>query len=776
MHSISKKREKRTRKASKPGANRGLSFDLRTYGVPGILALLLWGLVVFILHVGAGVSRLPLSEGQRAPATVIAQVDFESVDIAATEIGRQQAGDAIPPVFLINTAPLQSALRTLDLLLDRVVWLRTQTDRTALDEGEPWPDLDVPGVTFNTAEAMRLIPEGREEEFRVALRQALSSVWQRGIVSETDRESLFHGVASLGLVAIRDPEGTPGQAVEIASLPTRFEAMYAVIRMLRTAMPDAPIPERLLSSLLADWLQANLMYDRATTESMRLEAQRTVPLVPKKVRAGSTLMNQGDTIDRQRIEDWRAHDKRMNELRSPHDRRMALAGRAILLLFALIICAGLLRTVRPDAVASPRYVLLLMLISLLTIAPSKGLLFYVYENTEWLSATLMELVLPLALAPLLTTLLLGSGAALVMGVWTSFSVAIMFENSFTVLVMGLLVSVLAAYAARDVRKRSSLIRVGFWIGVAQMLYGISYAILQQYPLPLASSQAMAAFFSGIIVALITLMVLPIFESLFRLTTDITLLELSDMGHPLLQRLAMEAPGTYHHSLMVANLAQSAASEIGANALLLRVCAYYHDIGKLTKPDFFIENTQFRENPHDSLAPSMSTLVIISHVKEGVSMAMRNKLPTPIIEAIQQHHGTSLVSYFYHRAKTIKAEEGDATPLSEGDFRYPGPRPRTREMGILLLADSIEAASRSMDKSSPSRIENLVSEIIDAYLHDGQLDECDLTFAQLHVIRRSFVFTLTNMLHGRVPYPKDETGPKQSTDKISPAPASVPDLS
>jgi hypothetical protein len=258
-----------------------------------------------------------------------------------------------------------------------------------------------------------------------------------------------------------------------------------------------------------------------------------------------------------------------------------------------------------------------------------------------------------------------------------------------------------------------------------------------------------------------------------------------MGNPLLQRLAMEAPGTYHHSIMVANLGAAAAREIGANELLVRVCAYFHDIGKLTKPEFFIENAQYRHNPHDDLAPSMSTLVITSHVKEGLTLAMRHKLPRVVLDGIREHHGTGLVSYFYHRARQQKEAEQSAGSTRNGDvqeqdFRYPGPRPTTPEMAILSLADSLEAASRSMEKPTASRIENLVSEIIRSKLDDGQLNETRLTLAQLSAIRRSFVFTLTNMLHGRVAYPQDENRNKQSTakspasDEGAPGPADVPD--
>jgi putative nucleotidyltransferase with HDIG domain len=212
--------------------------------------------------------------------------------------------------------------------------------------------------------------------------------------------------------------------------------------------------------------------------------------------------------------------------------------------------------------------------------------------------------------------------------------------------------------------------------------------------------------------------------------------------------------------MLANLAHGAAEAIGANPLLARVCAYFHDIGKLSKPEFFTENSQTQENPHDRLSPTMSTLVITSHVKEGVTLAKRYKLPQPVLDSIQQHHGTAMVSYFYHRAKqqAVGGTGNGGNAASEGDvdsesFRYSGPLPATREMTILALADSVEAASRSLENASPSRIENLVNEIVDGKMRDGQLDQSALTFSELSAVKRSFVFTLTNMLHARIAYPK-----------------------
>ena len=248
-----------------------------------------------------------------------------------------------------------------------------------------------------------------------------------------------------------------------------------------------------------------------------------------------------------------------------------------------------------------------------------------------------------------------------------------------------------------------------------------------------------------------------------------MLEFTDMSHPLLQRLALEAPGTYHHSLMVGAIGQAAADRIGANGLLVSVCAFFHDIGKLAKPEFFAENQRGGENPHDHLAPSMSALVIQSHVKEGLTLAKRYKLPRAVCEGIVAHHGTTLTSYFYQLARQALKEAGMAEDSGlESSFRYDGPKPKTREAAILMLADSAEAASRSLEQATPNRIAEMVDTLIRDKLLDGQLDHCPLTLAELNEVRTSFVFTLSNILHGRNPYPREDQAVQPPTGADRPA--------
>ncbi len=446
---------------------------------------------------------------------------------------------------------------------------------------------------------------------------------------------------------------------------------------------------------------------------------------------------------------------------------LPLISDAVFSLAGLFAAGVFLRAARPEYLTRNSRIALMCLASFLTVALSTLVLGAVRETAIVAPATL-RFLMPVAVAPLLVTLLLGSRAAMVTGLWTALALSLHAERSLPVLIQGVIATAVAMLAVRKVRRRSTVLKAGAVIGLAQIV-GVFGATAIDWTTPDTMTvlhQAASGLISAVACAVLVLLILPLFEHVFAIATDISLLEFSDLGHPLLQRLAIEAPGTYHHSLVVANIAQAAADAIGANSLEARVCAYFHDIGKLTKPGFFSENIHMQDNPHDDLPPSMSTLVITAHVKEGISLGLLYRLPNPIIRTIREHHGTSMVSYFHHKAKTQLEFEmaGEvprgATRLDESAFRYPGPRPTTAVSAILCLADAVEAASRSMEKPTPSHVENLIDDIVRARIDDGQLDECDLKLCDLMTIKRAFVFTLTTMLHGRVPYPKHEDNGKQ----------------
>ncbi len=416
----------------------------------------------------------------------------------------------------------------------------------------------------------------------------------------------------------------------------------------------------------------------------------------------------------------------------------------------------------------------LAITKLLLVLCNSGLFVLLKPETAWLIA-------PYAFAPLVLCVLLGRNHGLYGAVFVSLWGSILVNKmDAPMLVNGLISGFTAVYLTLQVRRRARLIRAGLCVGLAIWLLSLTFGLIGPINLfnpgmtdwTMIGMQSALAIGNGIVTAMLVGGALPILEHLFAITTDISWLEASDLNHPLLRRMTIEAPGTYHHSLVVANLAESAAEAIGANATLCRVCSYFHDVGKLVKPDYYTENMNFERNPHDDLAPTMSALIIIAHVKEGVDLALKHGLNQQVIDVIQQHHGTSLVFYFYKRAlqqhedaraggKIMKMREEDIPEVSEESFRYSGPRPQSKEAGIISLADMVESASRSLEKPTPAKIEQLVNDLIDQRLADHQLDECDLTLRELRTIAERFRFTLMNMLHTRIAYPKEG---KTSTGK------------
>ena len=411
------------------------------------------------------------------------------------------------------------------------------------------------------------------------------------------------------------------------------------------------------------------------------------------------------------------------------------------------------------------------------LAVTKGLL--VLCNSGLVSFLKPEsgvLIAPYAFAPLVLSVLLGRNHGLYAAVFVSLWGSVLFGKiDAPLLVCGLISGFTAVYLTLQVRRRSRLIRAGLGVGLGIWLLALTFGLIGpiNWFSPMTNDwtmigvQSALAFGNGIVTAMAVGGALPILEHLFRITTDVSWLEASDLNHPLLRRMTIEAPGTYHHSLVVANLAEAAAEAIGANATLCRVCSYFHDVGKLVKPEYFTENMNYERNPHDDLAPTMSALIIIAHVKEGVDLALKHRLNQQIIDVIQEHHGTSLVYYFYKRAlqqledaraggKIMNMREDDISTVREESFRYPGPKPQTKESAIISLADMVESASRSLEKPTPQKIDQFVNELIDQRIADRQLDECDLTLAELRIIGERFRFTLMTMLHTRIAYPRSDT--------------------
>lgn len=398
--------------------------------------------------------------------------------------------------------------------------------------------------------------------------------------------------------------------------------------------------------------------------------------------------------------------------------------------------------------------------------------FYFIETNGW-DPDYRLLMSPLAFAPMVHSVLLGRHAGMFSTLMVSLfgCMLVPADDIYCFLVINLAAGGIAVALTRNVRRRSDLLRAGFYVGAVTLLLALAFnkiqlqVLLSGEALPMEASKLAVALLSGIGTGMVVSGLLPVLESLFTITTDISWLELSDLNHKLLRKLQLEAPGTYHHSMIVATLSESAAEKIGANAAMCRVCSYFHDIGKLKKPEYFIEN-QGDANPHDSLTPTMSTIIIIAHVKDGVDMAIKNKLNPKIIDVIREHHGASVMRYFYHKAleqrkeAEEKVEQGlenkdDLPDIDIKSFCYPGPIPSSRESGIISLADIVESASRTLKKPNPRKISKLVDELVMARVTAGQLDDSGLTMGEIREICASFSSTLSSMMHSRIDYPDDD---------------------
>lgn len=380
---------------------------------------------------------------------------------------------------------------------------------------------------------------------------------------------------------------------------------------------------------------------------------------------------------------------------------------------------------------------------------------------------LSSFIIPIFIAPIVIAIFLGVEPAISINIMLAFSYSLMLGRNLEFIIMTIVGGTFAAFYTSNATQRRRISLAGILLGLLNAVIIVFLGMIDKRGIESLLNDAGLALINGILSIILAIGLLPFLESIFNIVTPLKLLEYADPNHPLLKRLLMEAPGTYHHSLMVGNLAEVATREIGGNSLLARVGAYFHDIGKLKRPHFFKEN-QFSDNPHDKLTPNLSTLVIMSHTKDGEEVALKYRLPKIIRDIVLQHHGNTLVAYFYHKATQIdKVEE-----LKEENFRYEGPVPDTREAAVVMLADSVEAAVRSLSEKTPGKIEGLIRKIIKDKLDDGQLDRCDLTLKDLSIIADSFLQVLNGIYHERPEYPELEK--KKSLSELDSTIYNTPD--
>ena len=481
-------------------------------------------------------------------------------------------------------------------------------------------------------------------------------------------------------------------------------------------------------------LAPNMLFNEAeTNRRIQLEIEE-VERNPIQVLKDQTIVRSGEIVTAEHIailEDLGLQRSSIDVAR--------LLGLALFVVLLLAVMGLYLHQNLPQHFYNDSDLILLGAVGVLTLIISKVL------------GTISGFLVPVAGGAMLVAILLDRNLAYMFTVVMSLLTGIVLGGDLRFIVVAMVGGFAGVFSIPRLTQRSDMTRAGFMIATANVFSILAVAAVAGtsfYDLLLESAWGFMGIFSGLVSAVLAIGALPYLENTFGITTPMKLAEIANPNHPLLRRLLMEAPGTYHHSIMVGNLAESAAEAVGAEPLLARVGAYFHDIGKIRRPQFFIENQLPNSNPHDKVTPGLSTLIITSHLKDGVELAKEHKLPATLIDLIRQHHGTGLVTYFYYLA----SEMGKAKEVVEDDYRYEGPKPQTKEAALILLADSVEAAVRSYPKADAEKMEQVVRRIIRERLDDGQLDESDLTLKDLDRIGDTFVRILMGTFHSRIEYP------------------------
>ncbi|MFA7076953.1 MAG: HDIG domain-containing metalloprotein [Syntrophomonas sp.] len=548
-----------------------------------------------------------------------------------------------------------------------------------------------------------------------------------------DIEKMQEATLSMLELAMEKPiteEALAGVYGEIAQQADQIAFNQSAIEIIKLAAVDA--------------IRPNMIYNQEATEKAIQEAQDAVQPVHKNVKVGEVIVREGDRVTAEQISVLEQLGIQRTKSYS-----LTLLGLAAFVLIGLWLVREYLRRYHKDIIENNKLMLLLGLIVVLVVLIARFLTAIQIAERPEINAMAGYLA-PVAAGSMLIAILIDNRLAYFITMIMALLVGLLTENNQLAYVTAAFVSgTVGVYRVTRLSQSGDLAKAGFYIAIANVVAILTMTLISgNTTVSVVLVGILLGVISGILSAILMIGALPYLESGFSITSMIRLLELSNPNHVLLKRLLLEAPGTYHHSLMVGNLAEASAEAIGANPLLVRVGAYYHDIGKIKRPDYFVENQRGFDEPHNKIAPALSALIIISHVKEGVELAQEARLPQVIIDFIAEHHGTSLAKYFYNQAIE---EEGEGM-VSEDSFRYEGPKPQTKEVALVMLADAVEAAVRSLPNPNVDNIRAMVRKIIRDKLNDRQLEECDLTFKDLDVLADSFCKVLEGVYHKRIEYP------------------------
>ncbi|MER3415807.1 MAG: hypothetical protein C4297_06295 [Gemmataceae bacterium] len=771
-----KQRRGRLAKAEAGSAWTALLLDYRL--AVGLVSLVLTSLFAYA-SCGYWGPPFAYRKGQRFDREIRAKVDFTTLDEQATQQRSERAAAAVYPILRHNPSSLQELRDRLTQLfraarsgtpgpLDPATvryWALSEQELRDLgslfaptaQEVVSWLTVQPVPLSVGTAASATAVlssietqyPIKSDDDLRLRIENAFADLLDIGVLD--DDKELPEAVRQTSRVTVLLPDGTEKtvlleqvarsrlvgkSASEKGPLYLQFARAFKQERWTQVAY-------RLVLGDGKNWpsrLVGTLTYDEERTNQAREKARNSVLPEKKVFRKGTPLVEQGKPLDEKDLALLREEHQHYLDTLTPLDHIKRYAAMTILFVLLGSFLALFLWRFYPRVMENPQR--LIGLASLIVISLCLALVVH--------REPLYAAIGPLTVGALLIAIVYDQPLAMVcsylMAPATAVSLGTDTGSQFLIIIAGLTVTILMA---RNIRTRSRLVHVGLYAGLAYALATAAVGMLQEQTWSFVGYDALRRFLLGMLSSLFVFALLPLLERAFGIVTDMTLLELSDVNHPLLRELVRRAQGTYAHSMTVATLAESAAEAIGANSLLARVGACFHDVGKMLKPQYFVENQQ-GENPHEGLAPAMSTLILIGHVKDGVELARQYRLPQAVIDFIQQHHGTSLVEFFYREA--IKnLENGNSATELEASFRYPGPKPQTKEIAVVMLADAVESAARSLPDRSPSSLRRLVHDLLQKRLLDGQFDESNLTLNELRTVEESLCKSLVAMYHTRVRY-------------------------
>jgi putative nucleotidyltransferase with HDIG domain len=723
----------------------------------------------------------PYRTGDYPARDLISRVDFQMPDEAATEALRIQKRRETLVYYANRSQPLSQRREELKDQLFLVLGADSFEQMTP-EERRAFSDLyekdETAGPGDTAADRFAILKSVLASDADLiktddALRIALLPAAETGLLQSLTHTAEQGDLRVIRVYAAGNP--TEAQAVEVSKVriaQAKMDLEQRLKEQFRQRFEGEPGQK--VASMINHWLSSRLpetlFYDDELSSRARQEAAALVEEVMKTYRRGvSPLARAGESLQAPQIELLRQEWQQLTTQMHWPDRIARLCAYTGMIAALFLLCSAYIYFVDDRELIRD----IGKLARLLTLIVAVVALCYHASRDQWRA----ELI-PLAMGSITAVVVYGRELAMLLLAAISLSVTLFIGSDVSELVMMAAACTTCILLVGRIRSRTHLLYVGLGsatvtaatvVGVG-IVSGQLFAAVETVPetLPLIPSIDLSktitvllgdAWWAGgcvVVGALAMTGLLPLVEKGFAVQTDLSLLELGDASHPLLRRLAQRAPGTYNHSINVASIAEAAADSIGANGLLVRVGAYFHDIGKMFKPEYFIENQAQGKNQHDSLQPAMSTLVIIAHVKDGADLARTNHLPQPIIDFILQHHGTTLVEFFYREAAKRSEASPNREEVSDKDFRYPGPKPQTLEAAVLMLADTVESASRTLVDPTSARIAGLVDSIAEKKMSDGQFDECGMTFKQLEQVKNSLVKTLTSIYHGRVKYPGQQS--------------------